>query len=186
MKSALIKTGQQRSYDELLMLKSHLSGTEFVKNIVGNVLLPKQMDELCRSLVLESFDKGQVVMRQGDTGDRMYIVLSGCCEVRLKQTVELAHGLSEVREKALYECTKNMHFGEKALQNDDVRGASVVALEYSDLISIHKLTYNNLIKSAIADAESIASRNDQPGACCCAYVSPRRYPSLSLLHAHAH
>ena len=78
MKSALIKTGQQRSYDELLMLKSHLSGTEFVKNIVGNVLLPKQMDELCRSLVLESFDKGQVVMRQGDTGDRMYIVLSGC------------------------------------------------------------------------------------------------------------
>eukprot|EP00605_Chrysophyceae_sp_TOSAG23-4_P000615 GSChrysophyteH1.ASY1.ANO1.692.1 assembled CDS len=163
IKSALLKNGQQRSYDELLMLKSYLSGTDFVRNIVGNSLLPKQMDELCRNLVLESFNAGDVIIKQGEPGDRMYLVLKGLCEVRLKQNVELAHGLSEVREKALYECSQNMHFGEKALQNDEPRAASVVAMQYSDLISIHKFTYNSLIKSAIADAESIASRNDQPG-----------------------
>ena len=163
MKAALLKNGEHRSYDELLQLKGYLSNTDFVKNIVGNVLLPKQMDELCRGLVLESYNAGDVIINQGDQGDRMYLVLKGLCEVRLKQTVELAHGLSEVREKALYQCSDNMHFGEKALQNDEPRGASVVAVEYTDVISIHKFTYNSLIKSAIADAESIASRNDKPG-----------------------
>ncbi len=163
MKAALLKNGAHRSYDEILQLKSYLSGTDFVRNIVGNALLPKQMDELCRSLVLESYNAGDVVIKQGDPGDRMYLVLKGLCEVRLKQTVELAHGLSEVREKALYQCSNNMHFGEKALQNDEPRGASVVALDYSDLVVIHKFTYSSLIKSAIADAESIASRNDKPG-----------------------
>ncbi len=163
IKIALLKSGAQRSYDDVVMLKSYLSKTDFVKNIVGSSLLPKQMDELCRSLVLESFNVGDTIIKQGEPGDRMYVILTGLCEVRLKQNVELAHGLSEVREKALYQCHAFNHFGEKALQNDEPRGASVVAIEYSDCISIHKFTYSTLIKNALAEAESIASRNDQPG-----------------------
>jgi len=163
IKSALLKSGAQRSYDELLMLKSFLTTTDFVKHNIGNALFPKQMDELCRSIVLESFHQGDTIIKQGDVGDRMYIVLDGVCEVRLKQNVELAHGLSEVREKALFQCNLKMHFGEKALQTDEPRGASVVAVAYSDLISIHKFTYSNLIKSAIAEAEANASLHDMPG-----------------------
>jgi len=163
IKTALLKSGALRSYDELLMLKSFLATTDFVKNNIGNSLFPKQMDELCRSIMLESFHQGDHILKQGDVGDRMYIVLDGVCEVRLKQNVELAHGLSEVREKALYQCTLKMHFGEKAMQNDEPRGASVVAVAYSDCISIHKFTYTNLIKSAIAEAEANASLHDKPG-----------------------
>ena len=163
IKMSLIKPAAHRSYDELLLLKSMLSKTDFVKNIMGNALFPKQMDELCRNLVLETFHAGDIIIKQGDLGDRMFIVLSGVCEVRMRQVVELAHGLSETREKALFQCTANMNFGEKALQTDAPRGASVVAIEHAECISIHKFVYNNLIKSAIAEAESNAAKIDQPG-----------------------
>ena len=163
IKQALLKSPQHRSYDEILMLNSHIAKTDFIKNTLSTGLFPKQMDELCRHLVLESFKEGDRIIRQNDVGDRMYIVLRGVCEVRMRQVVELAHGESEMREKALFKCTSNMHFGEKALMNDEPRAASIVALEQTDLISISKFVYNSLIKAAHAEAESAGAKMDQPG-----------------------
>ena len=160
---ALLKQGPFRSYDELLMLKSHLSKSDFIKNTLSSSLLPKQVDELCRSLQLEHFSTGDFVFRQNDPGDKMYIILSGSCEVRKKEKVDLAHGASETREKVLFVVQPGQHFGERALSEDQPRAASIACVEDTDLISISKRIYNLLLKSAHADASSMGGMTDQPG-----------------------
>jgi len=163
IRKALLKTAAHRSYDELLLLKQHISKTEFIKNTLSAGMFPKQMDELCRNLGIESYHEGDMVFRQNDVGDRMYIVLAGACEVRLRQRVELAHGESEMREKVLFTCMPGQHFGEKALMNDEPRAASIVCSASCDLITISKGIYNALLKSAHADAAASGAKLDKPG-----------------------
>lgn len=121
------------------------------------------MDELCRSLQLETVEDGDVVIRQNDVGDKMYIILSGSCEVRMRQRVELAHGESEMRDKSLFICTAGTNFGEKALMNDEPRAASIIAKETTDLIVITKFTYIALLKSNVSDNNAMAAKMEQPG-----------------------
>ena len=80
----------------------------------------------------------------------------------MKHRVELAHGESE-REKTVLVCMEGMHFGERALMNDEPRAASVVAKESTDTIVITKLVYNNLLKSAVADSNAMAAKAEKPG-----------------------
>ena len=77
IKSALLKNGMYRSYDELLLLKAHLARSDFIRKTLSAGLFPKQLDELCRSLTLESFETGERIIRQNAVADKMYIVLSG-------------------------------------------------------------------------------------------------------------
>ena len=163
VKLCLLKQGPFRSYDELLLLKSHIGKSEFIKNTLSATLLPKQVDELCRNLQLEHFETGEYVFRQNDPGDKMYIVLSGSCEVRLRQRVDLAHGQSESREKVLFVCQPSAHFGERALSEDQPRAASIVCMEPTDVVTISKRIYNLLLKSAHADSSSMGGMNEQPG-----------------------
>lgn len=163
IKSALLKNGTYRSYDELLLLKAHLAKSDFIRNTLSAGLFPKQLDELCRSLMLESFEANELIIRQNAVADKMFIVLSGSCDIRVKHRVELAHGESEVREKTVFVCMQGMHFGERALMNDEPRAASVVAKERTDTIVITKLVYNNLLKSAVADSNAMAAKAEKPG-----------------------
>lgn len=163
VKMCLLKQGPFRSYDELLLLKSHIVKSEFIKNTLSVTMLPKQVDELCRSLLLEHFSAGEYVFKQNDPGDKMYIILSGSCEVRLRQKVELAHGEFEMREKVLFVCKPGQHFGERALSEDQPRAASILCIEDTDLITISKRIYNLLLKSAHADATSMGGMTEQPG-----------------------
>jgi CRP-like cAMP-binding protein len=163
IKGALLKHGTHRSYDELLLLKAYLAKSDFVKNTLSVGLFPKQLDELCRSLVLESVEAGDRIIRQNAVADKMCIVLTGACDIKVKQKVSLAHGESEVRDKTVYTCTAGMHFGERALMNDEPRAASVIAKEASDLITITKITYNALLKGAVADSHAQLTKSEQPG-----------------------
>lgn len=163
VKQCLLKSGPFRSYDELLLLKSHISKSEFIKNVLSASMLPKQVDELCRSLQLEHFETGDYVFRQNEPGDKMFIVLQGSCEVRLRQKVELAHGQSESRDKVLFVCQPGAHFGERALSEDQPRAASIVCIEPTDCITISKRVYNLLLKSAHADSSGAGGMTEQPG-----------------------
>lgn len=162
LRLVLLKNGSVRSYDDLLTLKSFVSKLEFIKQSLSG-LHPKQMDDLCRNLTVESFANGDVVFKQGDIGDKLYFVLTGACEVVLRHMVNLAHGESEMREKVLFKCIQGQHFGERALISDEPRGASIVCVAGTDLIVLNKFTFVSLLKSAQADTDSEAIMTDQPG-----------------------
>jgi NADH dehydrogenase len=86
-------------------------------------------------LAQEHFEPGQVVFRQGELGDRIYIVLSGEAEV-----VREAEG----RETVLARLRAGEYFGEMALLNSTPRTATVRCAVAMDALSIPKHEFNAL------------------------------------------
>ena len=86
-------------------------------------------------LVQEHFEPGQEVFHQGDLGDRMYMILSGEADVvrtdNSKETV-LAH------------LQQGEYFGEMALLNHTVRGATIRCTKPMNTLSLPKSEFSTL------------------------------------------
>ena len=96
------------------------------------------LDSLEKKLQPRSYDKGDLIIRQGDEGSAMFIVLSG----RLK-----VYSTNEEGKEALLDFYgANDYFGELALLDSDVRSASVIAVEDSDLIRITRAELMNFLQ----------------------------------------
>ncbi|MCA9624253.1 MAG: cyclic nucleotide-binding domain-containing protein, partial [Myxococcales bacterium] len=79
----------------------------------------------------ETYDTGQEIIREGDRGDRAYMIVSGRCEASRN-----ADGEKEV----LATMEPGEVFGEMALLLDEPRAASVVALEPTTVLVLDKRT----------------------------------------------
>lgn len=79
-----------------------------------------------------TFAPGEVIFREGDKADKMYVVLSGEVEVHLQGTVidTLAQGAT---------------FGEMALIDGSPRNATVVAKTSSEVAAINEKTFVLLV-----------------------------------------
>jgi CRP-like cAMP-binding protein len=77
------------------------------------------------------FTDGEVIIQQGDVGDRMYVVQTGNVEVVLESNGE---------ERRLSALTAGDFFGEMALFDKVVRSASVRALGEARVLTIDKRT----------------------------------------------
>jgi len=83
----------------------------------------------------EHFEPGQEVFRQGDLGDRVYIVLSGAAEVWRE---------ADGRVRPLGRLGPGDWFGEMALLNQTTRGATVRCVEAMDALSLPKREFTVL------------------------------------------
>lgn len=79
-------------------------------------------NRLCAILEPVEFAAGEAIIREGETGDSLFILYSGEVQVRRK-TPE-----GEQFATANLDATKNVFFGEVALVDRDTRSASVYAL----------------------------------------------------------
>jgi len=93
----------------------------------------------------EHFEPGEEIFRQGDLGDRIYIIASGEAEV-----VREEHG----REVSLARLGPGEYVGEMALLNQTTRNATVRCLEPLDVLSIHKREFSLLAANLPAMRES--------------------------------
>jgi CRP-like cAMP-binding protein len=159
----LAKNGSQRSYDDLLILKSKISKMDFMKSIFST-LHPRQIDDLCRCMNLEIFEENQYVFHQGDLGDKFYVVLSGAVDILLKQRTGNvfvdAEGkkVEEFTEKLVFTCREGGQFGERALDYDEPRAASIRTLCNTELITVTQAAYKKLLKAPVYETPL-----DQPG-----------------------
>jgi PPM family protein phosphatase len=82
---------------------------------------------------LENRDPGQVVIREGDTGEELYIILAGRAVVSRQgqDIVELMPGV---------------HFGEMALVDQSPRSATVTARESTRFLVLQRRSFYTLIK----------------------------------------
>jgi NADH dehydrogenase len=98
-----------------------------------DLLLPPELVELklagSMGVAEEHFEPGQEVFRQGDLGDRMYIVLSGSAEVVRRDAG---------RDVVLGEVGPGEYFGEMALLNQKTRGATVRCTAPMNALSLPK------------------------------------------------
>lgn len=64
LKVVLLRQSKARTYDDILLLKSFLSKTEFFQKHLAEAS-PKLLDELYRNSYLETFEEGKTIFKQG-------------------------------------------------------------------------------------------------------------------------
>ena len=86
-------------------------------SVLGDVLHPDDIDAMALATESDSFEKGTVIIRQGEGGDAFYIIESGTVDVFK----------AENGDKAIANLSGGHFFGEKALLSEDVRQATCIA-----------------------------------------------------------
>jgi MFS family permease len=96
------------------------------------------LDDLASRLQVESYAPGVEIVRQGDVGDRLYIMKSGHVDVSYQ---------SEERPRVhLARLTKMDYFGEIALLRDVQRTASVRSVDAVETYSLQRTDFQEILK----------------------------------------
>lgn len=90
----------------------------------------RELEEIASVAVPRSFDRGEVVFREGDSGDTCYVVKSGSIVIRRD------HPGSPGRSLTLAEFRSGAFFGELAMFGGEVRSATAEVLEQTTLIAL--------------------------------------------------
>jgi len=105
----------------------------FLKESPFFAALPlEELYHVALSVQEETVSAGTTVIRQGTLGDKMYMVVSGRMEVRRFA------GEDDTEGQQVAVTGAKQVFGDMALLDDEPRSASVIALEDSHLLSLHR------------------------------------------------
>jgi CRP/FNR family transcriptional regulator, cyclic AMP receptor protein len=88
---------------------------------------------------VKSFEPGDVIFKEGEKGDLMYVLLEGAVE--LKKKVERGEAVLKVVD------TPNDFFGEMALLDDRPRSASAIAVKKARALAVDGPTFESMIVS---------------------------------------
>ena len=98
---------------------------------------PAELDPILEHLRTEEFPTDAIIIRQGDPGDRFYLIRRG--------RVEITRRFDDGTEQVLAQEGPGNYFGEMALLSDAPRTATVRALEPVALWSLDKASFNELL-----------------------------------------
>jgi cAMP-dependent protein kinase regulator len=117
---------------------------EDIKNFVAKVelfqgLSDKEIDSICSTVNIRKFFPGDVIIKQGEEGDSIFIVLQGSVRVyfddEIGKVVELAY------------LTQGDFFGEMGFMGSKKRRASVASIDESVLLELSKEKVDKLIEA---------------------------------------
>jgi NADH dehydrogenase len=92
--------------------------------------------EKTTSLCREHFEPHEIIFRQGDRGDRLYVIVEGEVEMFLEESAQPPHQLARLGPG---EC-----FGEMALVNDKPRMATARSITRANLLSLDRHAFTEL------------------------------------------
>ncbi len=101
------------------------------------VLPPEEVVQLIPYVKAARFSAGETVFRQGDIASELYFIVEG--------RVQVIRGL-DTDSKLIAELGEGDTFGEVALISDQPRTASVRAITDTEVCSIHKIEFGQLLK----------------------------------------
>jgi CRP-like cAMP-binding protein len=84
---------------------------------------------------LRHFEPGQAIVRRGESGHEMYVILEGTTEVQVG---------SDGAAKTVAELRRGEVFGEMALVRHDARTADVVAASAVDVLAFNEQSFERL------------------------------------------
>jgi NADH dehydrogenase len=126
-----------------------------------DVLVPSELVQLNlgapKAVAQARFEPGDVVFREGDVGDRLYMILSG--------EAEIVRGSGE-GEQVLARLGAGECFGEMALLSGATRNATARACSVLEVLSLHKRDLGPLLgglPELRAGFEAMAARRARPG-----------------------
>lgn len=131
-----------RTTFKTIMMESSKGETESKLAFLAKVQLLDPLSEqeklqLSDSLKSKSYAEGDIIIKEGDTGDEMYIIEEG--------TVICTKNTDGVEVNCSPELGPGNFFGELALLNDQARQATVKALSKLSVLSIDRATFKRVL-----------------------------------------
>lgn len=120
-----------------LLLTKKLIYQELNDNPLFSVLSPKELSHLAENAKVLNYSLGEVVVKEGDEGDSMFILYSGKARVLSKDI--------QGQDITLATLSKGDHFGENSLITKERRNATVRASGDVVIIKIDKEDFNHLV-----------------------------------------
>lgn len=112
-------------------LRTHLKRVSLFAPLPEDII-----DALANKVELVSFNKGDVIIKEGDPGDCLYLVRSGF--------VKVSRGPLD-HEKIITYLKDGSYFGEMALVRDEKRSANVVAMTDVEAVRIVKRQFEQIL-----------------------------------------
>ena len=84
---------------------------------------------ICNQLHQRVYDKGEIIIKKGDFGDELYVVMVGAVGVYVDDNLQ----------QCIVELTENKTYGERSIQQPEVRQANLLA---------HRVTVCLVLKKA--------------------------------------
>ena len=109
-------------------------------------LTPKTLSETADRMALEKFPAGAIVMRQGDPGDKFYVIRSGCVDILID---------SGGGPKLVATLGKGDFFGEAALLTGAPRNATVQAKDGLEVYSLGNDDFQAVIRASATFQEEL-------------------------------
>jgi len=126
----------------------HLKALSLFRNVEDSIL-----ETLAGKFKGETFAPGETIIKEGDPGDKFYIVISGKTEARQAGK----HG----RNVRLGIMNEGSYFGEIALLRDSPRVASVEALTQASVLGLNRRDFDRLLKAAPGLKERLISEMEE-------------------------
>jgi len=109
-------------------------------------LTPAEMDELLIHMRMIRTQKGFEIIRQGDSWDSFYVILSGKVSVKMKKGG---------KTRSLGRLGRGEFFGEMALLTQQPRNATITSEEISELMVLKKAEFDNILMKHPARAQKV-------------------------------
>jgi CRP-like cAMP-binding protein len=109
-------------------------------------LTPAERAQLVEHLQVQRFSEGELILRQGEAGDRLFLIAEGRCEVLVNSDGAATGGLGD----KVSELGAGEYFGEVALLKDVPRTASVRALQSTACYILDRKGFFQLLEAAPA------------------------------------
>jgi len=125
-------------------------------SILGDVLHPSDIDAMALAVETDTFEKGTVIVRQGERGDAFYIIQSGSVDVFTRE-----NGVKPVAS-----LEQGHFFGERALISEDVRQATCIATSDVKCLTLTREDFVRMLgnlQDLIDDDKRISSATNKEG-----------------------
>ncbi len=114
------------------------AGTQIVVSPLFADFAVDEMVAVIQGLRLLTFDRGKVILREGDRGDSLYMLTSGSVRAFVKK---------DGRQAPVADIEEGAFFGEMSILTGKPRTATIVALERCELLELDRVTLNEITKT---------------------------------------
>nr|XP_027200362.1 cGMP-dependent protein kinase, isozyme 2 forms cD4/T1/T3A/T3B-like [Dermatophagoides pteronyssinus] len=101
-------------------------------------LTKQQKGLICNAFIPAQFHKKDIIVKQGEPGDVLYVIISGVAEVW-------------VDNRLVRQLSKNDYFGERALLYSEPRSATIIASTSVECVSVSR----SMLEKVVGDLESL-------------------------------
>ena len=101
----------------------------------------RELAQIASVAVPRTFDRGEILFREGDRGDTSYVVRSGAVIIRRE------HGSGSGRSITLAEFRAGAFFGELAMFGEEIRSATAEALEPTAVVALLSRDVQRVMRS---------------------------------------